>query len=265
MIVSGRPHAQSWRPTAARDMMLTLLAMAAGCLDAVTFLGLGQILVAAMTGTTVLLGIALGQGDAQTALRATVSLAGFMTGALVGAALVQRGAQNDIWSPAVTRALALEFVILVALAVAWHLLENRGNWTVDYRYPLIIAAGMAMGIQSAAAYRIGVPGVATTYVTGTLTSLAARLVGWLRASRAAAPGDQARKAGRPWLPASVCIAYGAGATFAGATHLLWPSIDLPPLAHDMTWSSAALLLPIGIVGTVILIAALVYRRRAAPT
>jgi uncharacterized membrane protein YoaK (UPF0700 family) len=197
-------------------------------------------------------------------LRATVALAAFVAGALVGAAIVDRGASGVVWAPAVTAALALELVLLVVLALAWHVLEGRPAWPIDYRHPLIAAAGVAMGIQSAAAQRVGVPGVTTTYVTGTLTSMAARLVGWLRSS-AAAPGDPAGAVGIPWLQASVWIAYGAGAVFAGAAHLWWPTIALPPVlagaADEIRWGPAALLLPIAIVVAVILIAALAYRRR----
>ena len=249
--------------TTTRDVMLTLLAAAAGCLDAVSFLGLGQVLVAAMTGNTVLLGIALGHADLHAALRSAVSIAGFVAGAMVGAAIVDRDARDSVWSPAVTGALALELAIIVVLAVGWHFLEGQAGVAIDYRYPLIVGAGIAMGIQSAAAHRIGVPGVATTYVSGTLTSLAARLVGWLRTRRDAARGDQARKAGAPWLAPSVWIAYGAGALFAGATHLLWPSGAFLFVAREIRWPSAALLLPIGIIAVVTLIAALVYRRSSA--
>jgi uncharacterized membrane protein YoaK (UPF0700 family) len=154
-----RSKAAAARPTTARDLMLTLLAMAAGCIDAASFLGLGQVMTAAMTGNTVLFGLALGQADAEGALRASVALAGFVAGALVGAAIVQRGPSGVVWVPAVTAALALELVVLVVLALAWHVLEGRPAWSIDYRHPLIAAAGVAMGIQSAAAQRVGVPGV----------------------------------------------------------------------------------------------------------
>jgi uncharacterized membrane protein YoaK (UPF0700 family) len=240
--------------------MLALLAVAAGCVDATSFLGLGQVLTAAMTGNTVLLGLALGQADAQAALRSAVALGGFVAGAFVGAVIVGRGAHGTIWPPAVTCALVLELALLVALTVAWHLLEGRADWTIDHRYPLIVAAGVAMGIQSAAAQRVGVPGVATTYVTGTLTSVAARLVSWLRTSPTATRGDDASKIVAPWLPASVWIAYGAGAIFAGAAYHLWSPAELPSLAREIRWSSLALLLPISIVAVVILTAAIVYRR-----
>src|SRR3546814_12139426 len=42
-----------------RDGMLVLLAIAAGCVDAVSYLGLGEVLTAAMTGNTILLGLAI--------------------------------------------------------------------------------------------------------------------------------------------------------------------------------------------------------------
>jgi uncharacterized membrane protein YoaK (UPF0700 family) len=266
--MSGPPVARSKggaaRPTTARDLMLTLLAVAAGCVDAASFLGLGQVMTAAMTGNTVLLGLALGQADAEGALRATVALAAFVAGALVGAAIVDRGASGVVWAPAVTAALALELVVLVALALAWHVLEGGPAWSIDYRHPLIAAAGLAMGIQSAAAQRVGVPGVTTTYVTGTLTSMAARLVGWLRSS-AATPGDRAGAVGAPWLQASVWIAYGAGAVFAGAAYVWWPTVVLPPVlagvAGEIRWGPAALLLPIAIVALVTVVTAIIYRRR----
>lgn len=72
-------------------------------------------------------------------------------------------------------------------------------------------------------------------------------------------------AAAPWLQASVWIAYGAGAVFAGVAHLWWPTL-LPVLggvAGVVRWPSAALLLPIGIIIVVLLIAATVHRRRDA--
>ena len=46
-----------------RDAMLTSLSLAAGCVDAVGYLGLGQVFVANMTGNTVLLGLAILAGE----------------------------------------------------------------------------------------------------------------------------------------------------------------------------------------------------------
>jgi uncharacterized membrane protein YoaK (UPF0700 family) len=68
-----------------------------------------------------------------------------------------------------------------------------------------------MGIQSAAAQRVAVPGVATTYVTGTLTSLMAEL-------------SALAHFGSGWpLRAGVIVALGAGAVVDGLILIHWPS------------------------------------------
>src|SRR3546814_17031743 len=68
-----------------RDGMLVLLAIAAGCVDAVSYLGLGEVLTAAMTGNTILLGLAIGQAKVPAALRSCAALVGFVFGAVVAA------------------------------------------------------------------------------------------------------------------------------------------------------------------------------------
>jgi uncharacterized membrane protein YoaK (UPF0700 family) len=72
-----------------QDAMLTSLSLAAGCVDAVGYLGLGQVFVANMTGNTVLLGLAIGQADGQAILHAGIALVGFVLGVALGAAIVQ--------------------------------------------------------------------------------------------------------------------------------------------------------------------------------
>jgi uncharacterized membrane protein YoaK (UPF0700 family) len=78
-----------------------------------------------------------------------------------------------------------------------------------------------MGLQSTVAYRAGVAGIATTYVTGTLTTLAERLVGTLRRRTASAPPVEAAPVRTPAL---VWLGYGLGAVLAGATYRWWPSV-----------------------------------------
>ena len=60
--------------------MVVLLSVTAGCVDAVSYLGLGHIFTANMTGNTVLLGLSLGQAHWQAALRSGVALVGFIVG-----------------------------------------------------------------------------------------------------------------------------------------------------------------------------------------
>jgi len=259
--MSGRRAARRVRvaapPDTARDVNLTLLAVAAGCVDAVSFLGLGQVLTAAMTGNTVLLGLALGQADAQAALRSTVALAGFFAGSLLGAAIVERGA-GPIWSLAVAAALAIELLLLVALAIVWHL--DEGHPWVGRQLALIATAGIAMGLQSAVAHRAGVAGIATTYVTGTLTTLATRLIGALRKpTHHDAPAEETTQI---WFPAMVWLVYGLGAVLAGAAYR-WsePAALALGIADDVRWSSAALAVPIAIIAIVALIVVGQWGRR----
>ena len=146
-------------------LRLLALTAAAGCVDAACYLGLEQVFTANQTGNTVLLGIAVGEGSGHAVLRSSLSLGGFVAGVLI-AAVALRGTPQG-WRPRVAAVLALEAAVLALIAALW---EPLG---VD---ALIVGLSVAMGLQSAAAQRVGVPGVTTTFITGTLTRVATRLV-----------------------------------------------------------------------------------------
>src|SRR6266478_8354365 len=164
-------------PILGRDGMLLVLTWAAGSVDAISYLGLGHVFTAMMTGNTVLLGLAIGQGELLAALRSIVALMGFSIGVFIGAIIVECDSEPAEWPAVVTGALALETVILGIFAAIFWLIGSTRPGVI---YLLIILLALAMGIQSAAVRRLGVPGIATTYITGTLTSLMVDLLGWLR-------------------------------------------------------------------------------------
>jgi uncharacterized membrane protein YoaK (UPF0700 family) len=170
---------------------LAVLAASAGAVDAASFLGLDQVFTANQTGNTVLLGIAIGVGDGGAVLRTGVSVAAFVAGVMLGARAL-RGAPAG-WTAPTARALLAQAILLAIAAALWAPLGSAA---------LIAIVAAAMGVQSAAALRIGVPGVATTYVTGTLTRIGARLV-----DRRAGPPESA--------PALAWAAYLAGAIAGG--------------------------------------------------
>lgn len=211
--------------------MLLALTWAAGSVDAISYLGLGHVFTAMMTGNTALLGLALAQGEVWAVLRSIIALVGFAAGAAVGALIVERGGERDVWPPAVTWALALEGTVLLLFSVVWALSgPGRGEGAVHI---LIVLSGVAMGIQAAAVRRLGVPGIATTYITGTLTSLMVDLVGWLRAGVQTAAVDAAPAVNwerRVGLLAAVFVVYGLGA-LAGAVlqARASPLVTLSPL------------------------------------
>ena len=163
--------------TSSRDSMVLVLTWAASGVDAISYLGMGHVFVANMTGNTVLLGLSVGQGHGMAALRATAALIAFAVGVAVGAVIVERSPRRTSWPPAVTWAIAVEWVILAFFTLTWH--WPGATPTGLTLFVLIALSAVAMGIQSAAIRHLKVPGIATTYITGTLTSMVAGFVVWL--------------------------------------------------------------------------------------
>jgi uncharacterized membrane protein YoaK (UPF0700 family) len=216
-----------------RESMLLLLSLAAASLDAISYLGLGRVFTAMMTGNTVLLGLALAQGEMLAALRSILALIGFAIGVFVGAIIVERESEPAEWPAAVTAALAFETMILIIFAASFTLFGNTHQGIV---YLLIILSAFAMGVQSAAVRRLGVPGIATTYITGTLTSLMIDLLGWLRSIVARLPVSRTAGSNNiekiPWdqrvsLLAGVVTIYCFGALIGGILQVY--SAPLAPL------------------------------------
>jgi len=233
-------------PWLGRDAMLLLLTWAAGSTDAISYLGLGHVFTAMMTGNTVFLGLALGQGQVLAALRSVLALAGFALGVALGALIVERRPRLADWPAAVTGALALEGGLLGLFTAIWHLSgPARGAGPV---HALIALSALAMGLQSAAVRALGVPGIATTYITGTLTSLMVALVHRLQAAaRPAAPDDAGQRGAadataparwelRVRLLGGVFLVYGLGALVGGLL-----------LARGSALSTASPLLAVAVV------------------
>ena len=221
----------SWARRHGRDIMLLVLTWAAGNIDAVGYLALGQVFTANMTGNTVLLGLHLGREQGAAALRALVALLGFGLGLVIGALIVERIRDKGPWPPAVTWALALEAAMLAAFAAGLYL-----TWKVREiveTQALIALSAIAMGIQSAAVRRLNVPGIATTFVTGTLTTAVTSLVAGSRLAASSSVAAPARVEGVPaaghwWrgvrLQLVALLVYGLGATVGGLAHERWPTL-----------------------------------------
>lgn len=228
-----RNHLLSF-PTLGQEAMLLILAWAAGSVDVISYLGLGHVFTANMTGNTILLGLALGQGQGLAVLRSMVALGGFTLGAAIGAIVVAPDRKREDWPPAVTGAVAFEGVVLGVFTIIWYLTGMARSAGVVYA--LIALSALAMGVQSVAIRHLGVVGIVTTYMTGTLTSFVAGLVGWLRS--AAVPSTITRSGGnavapaapaeywehRVGLQAAVLLIYGLAAVISGFGEIRWPTI-----------------------------------------
>jgi uncharacterized membrane protein YoaK (UPF0700 family) len=179
--------------------LLPVLALAAGSLDAISYLGLGQVFTANMTGNTVLLGVAVARGSGAAALRSAIAVAGFCVGAALGTAVTLR---RGSWPRSAVAGFAAEVALVAGLAALWLVLGAHGEGRT---HVLILFSAGAMGAQSAASRLAPVDGVNTTFITGTLTNAIARAVGALH------PRPEARSAPREAaLPSGVWLVYGIG-------------------------------------------------------
>ncbi len=152
-----------------------MLTFTTGLVDAVSYLGLGHVFTANMTGNIVLLGFGLAGSRGLPVLAPLVSLGCFLVGAGAGGVLTRRA--GDRHARLVAVALAIE-VCLIALAavLAAAVAVHAGKLSGDV---LIALMALAMGVRNATVRRIGVPDLTTTVLTLTLTGLAAdsRLAG----------------------------------------------------------------------------------------
>ncbi len=156
-----------------RNLLLVALTFTSGAIDALSYLGLGRVFTANMTGNMVLLGLALGRVEGLEVLRSATAFVGFAAGVVIGARVIGRPRDREVWPERVTLALAVELLLLVCLAIGW--LLSGANPVRPWLQLLISLSAAAMGLQSAAGARLAVPGVATTYVTGTTVSLMTEL------------------------------------------------------------------------------------------
>jgi uncharacterized membrane protein YoaK (UPF0700 family) len=151
-----------------RDVLLIGLTLAAGVVDAVSYLGLGQIFTANMTGNVVFLALAVGERSVGTAVRSVGALVGFSVGAVVAGRFLHRPRPPGVWPRQVTWLLWGQLACMTAFASVWA--STGGRPDAATLYVLIGLSSLGMGIQNAAARHLAVPGLTTTVITGALTS-----------------------------------------------------------------------------------------------
>jgi uncharacterized membrane protein YoaK (UPF0700 family) len=148
---------------------ILLLTLVAGSADALGYLNLGKVFTSNMTGNVVLMGIALSEGRGSDTGRSLFALLAFIVGNSIGALLCSRFFRKDSPASILTAVISLEAILLLTFAAFSTVLPPEGQ--LEMAYPLIALLGASMGLQAAAVYRMGTPGVTTTAITGTLTTL----------------------------------------------------------------------------------------------
>jgi uncharacterized membrane protein YoaK (UPF0700 family) len=149
--------------------VLLSMTVVTGLVDAFSYLTLGHVFVANMTGNVVFLGFALAGAPGFSISASLAALAAFAAGAFAGGRLIAR--YRDHRGRLHSSAAACQAVFLAASVI---LAAAGGNpVTTAFRYPLIAVLGASMGLQNAAARKIAVPDLTTTVLTLTITGIAA--------------------------------------------------------------------------------------------
>jgi uncharacterized membrane protein YoaK (UPF0700 family) len=179
------------------------LTVVTGLVDAFSYLVLGHVFVANMTGNVVFSGFAIA-GAAGFSLAASLSaLAAFAAGALLGGRLAHGAGAHR--GRVLHLALLLETTLVLAAYVIAQVTDTSQVSTA-VQYALIVLLGLAMGVQNATARALAVPDLTTTVLTLTITGVAAdsRLAG--------GKGSKGSKVGRRLLSAAAMFTGGlAGA------------------------------------------------------
>ena len=198
-----------------RDLLVVVLTLTTGALDAVTYLRLGHVFSSVITGNLVLLGVSAGRRFPALALNGGLALAGYAAGLVAGGRIAGTPEEGQpAWPGRVTVTLAAELACLSAFSGIWY--ASGGYPASAGRFTLLLIAAGSMGMQSAAVRRLGP--MSTTYLTSTLAGLLTALAirrwpaEWQRSTGVLAAivagavlGAVAATRSPAWVPAAILV------------------------------------------------------------
>ncbi len=153
--------------------VLLALTLTTGLIDAASYLGLGHVFTANMTGNVVLLGFGLAHAGGLPVVAPLVSLGAFLFGASAGGRLGTGVA--DRHERVVLLGVGSEVVLLALAAIVSSAAQVKiysGG-----AYVIIALVAVAMGMRNAIVRKLAVPDLTTTVLTLTLTGIAADTAG----------------------------------------------------------------------------------------
>jgi uncharacterized membrane protein YoaK (UPF0700 family) len=149
--------------------LLVAMTVVTGLVDAFSYLTLGHVFVANMTGNVVFLGFAVAGAHGFSIPASLVALVFFVGGSVIGGRIVARFGHHRGRHLATAMATESAFLaISVILALGSSNAPEQG-----YRYSLIVFLSLATGVQNASIRSLAVPDLTTTVLTMTLTGIGA--------------------------------------------------------------------------------------------
>jgi uncharacterized membrane protein YoaK (UPF0700 family) len=152
-------------------LLLHIATVITGLIDAISYLALGHVFTANMTGNVVFLAFAVTGAPGLSITRSLTALVAFLIGAVIGGRAATRLSKlvRPNW---ITTALIMESVLLFAstlVAINFH--DSSGSPFESYS--IIVLTACAMGIRNATVRKLAIPDFTTTVLTLTITGLAA--------------------------------------------------------------------------------------------
>lgn len=149
--------------------LMIVLTAVSGLIEAVSLLALGPVFTGMQTGNVLFLAFGLAREGNLPAVSSALSLAAFAAGAVCGARM-ESAAEARGWRWAGLGLYAEAALILIGAAVGWGVAPRYGNPAGGH----LVVTGLlavAMGIRTVTSMRVNLPGVPTTLVTRSMTSL----------------------------------------------------------------------------------------------
>jgi uncharacterized membrane protein YoaK (UPF0700 family) len=175
------------RDVTVRNWLLDALTVSSGAVDAVSFLALGKVFTAFVTGNVAFLGMAIASTTGSNIygvvppriLWVLAALAGFAGGIYLATKIVRPSRQpathegghpnGGVWPQRTTFALGLSLLAHLCFVLIWFATSARPG---DNIIPVLLATwALAMGMQSAAVRNLNVGGIFTTAATATFIFL----------------------------------------------------------------------------------------------
>jgi uncharacterized membrane protein YoaK (UPF0700 family) len=175
------------RDVTVRNWLLDALTVSSGAVDTVSFIALGKVFTAFMTGNIAFLGMAIASTTGSTTygvvaprvISILAAMAGFAAGIYLATKIVRRYEQSAanrnqqptdvVWPRQTTLALSISLLAHLCFVLIWFATSARPGASV---IPVLLATwALAMGMQSAAVRQLDVPGIFTTAATATFIFL----------------------------------------------------------------------------------------------
>ena len=195
-----------------RDILLHALTVSSGAIDAVSFLDLGKVFSAFMTGNIAFLGMRAARAPGPGWMNILVALSAFGVGVYLSTRIVRPSEAFGIWSQRVTVALCVSLIAHAVFLSVWF--ASNGRPSAGALPVLLGLWAFAMGMQSAAVRRLHVDGVFTTAATATIIFLSGDL-----ANCPATVKERRRLAG---MLASLFVGATAGGLLSVHAHIYAP-------------------------------------------